>query len=255
MTGQQALRPDSRSLSEGGGVPETAMVLAAGLGTRMRPLTENCPKPLVPVAGKPMIDHVFDRLRAAGVRRAVVNGHYLFDQLQSHLAGISGIEVTVSDERAQLMETGGGLVQARALLGEAPFLVTSSDVLWVDGPADSIKLLASHWDDERMDVLMLLVPLARAHCHRGQGDFDLDTNGRITGRRKPGQVAPFVYTSVQIMSPRLLADPPAGPFSQMLFWERAIASGRAFGIVHQGRWFDIGRPAAIAETEQILADG
>lgn len=250
MTRQLALRPDP-----GGSVPETAMVLAAGLGTRMRPLTATRPKPMVEVAGKPLIDHVLDRLRAAGVRRAVVNVHYLADQLEAHVRRAPGIEVIVSDERARLMETGGGLVQARATLGDAPFVVVSSDVLWVDGPADAIRLLASQWDDARMDVLMLLVPLARAHNHEGRGDFHLDANGRITGLRKPDRVAPFVYTSIQIMSPRVFADAPDGPFSQMLFWRRAIAAGRAHGMVHQGMWFDVGTPSAIGRTEALLADG
>ena len=256
MSKQLALRPDPMA-GTGGRVPETAMVLAAGLGTRMRPLTALRPKPLIEVAGKPLIDHVFDRLRTAGVKRAVVNVHYLADALEAHLAtqATSGLEMVVSDERAALMETGGGLVQARAMIGDAPFVVASSDVLWIDGPADAIRLLASQWDDARMDVLMLLVPLARAHNHSGKGDFHLDPHGRITGRRKPGRVAPFIYTSLQIMSPRVLNDAPAGSFSQMLFWERAIAAGRAFGMVHQGLWFDVGTPAAIGRTEAMLADG
>lgn len=250
MSKQLALRPDP-----GGEVPKTAMVLAAGLGTRMRPLTATRPKPLIEVAGKPLIDHVLDRLRTAGVERAVVNVHYLADALEAHVKRATGIEVIVSDERAALMETGGGLVQARALLGDAPFIVASSDVLWVDGTADAIRLLASHWDEATMDVLMLLVPLARAHNHGGRGDFHVDPRGRITSLRKPNKVAPFVYTSLQIMSPRVFADAPTGPFSQMLFWQRAIAAGRAFGMVHQGLWFDVGTPAAIGRTEAMLLDG
>lgn len=246
-----AIRPNARVR-----VPETAMVMAAGLGKRMRPLTATRPKPLVEVAGKALLDHVFDRLRSAGVKRAIVNVHYLADQLEAYLTHrISGIEVIVSDERARLMETGGGLVQARALIGEQPFLVANSDNLWVDGPVDAIDLLAEAWDDLRMDALLLLVPLARAHCHRGTGDFHLAPDGRITGRRKRGRLAPFVYTGVQILSPRVLRDWPEGPFSTMVFWERAIAEGRAFGIVHQGLWFDVGSPAAIGQTEAILADG
>jgi N-acetyl-alpha-D-muramate 1-phosphate uridylyltransferase len=150
------------------------------------------------------------------------------------------------------METGGGLVQARALLGDRPFLVVNSDNLWVDGPVDAIDLLAQQWDDERMDALLLLVPLQRAHGHRGQGDFHLSADGRITGRRRRGRLAPFVFTGVQILSPRVLTDWPEGPFSTMLFWERAIAAGRAFGVVHQGLWFDVGHPAAIARTEAML---
>lgn len=236
-------------------VPETAMVMAAGLGKRMRPLTVTRPKPLIDVAGKPLIDHVFDRLGAAGVRRAVVNVHYLADQLEAHLrARVKGIELLISDERRQLMETGGGLVQARALLGDQPFLCVNSDNLWVDGPSDAIRLLSAQWDDAKMDALLLLVPLARATCHRGQGDFRLDAFGRITERRKPGRLAPFVYTGVQILSPRVLRDWPEGPFSTNLFWNRALEAGRLWGAVHQGLWFDVGSPRAIRETEIGLAE-
>lgn len=246
-----AIRPDP-----GGTVPETAMVMAAGLGKRMRPLTATRPKPLVEVGGRALIDHVFDRLRAAGVRRAIVNTHYLADALEAHLHNrVTGIEVIVSDERRQLMETGGGLVQARTLIGDAPFLVVNSDNLWIDGPVDAIRALAARWDDATMDALLLMVPLARAHNHGGQGDFRLAPDGRIVGRRARGRIAPFVYTGVQILSPRLIADWPEGPFSTMLFWERAIAAGRAYGLVHQGLWFDVGTPAAIGASEAMIADG
>jgi len=244
-----AIRPDP-----GGAVPETAMVMAAGLGKRMRPLTATRPKPLIKVAGKALIDHVFDRLRAAGVRRAVVNVHYLADAVEAHLKShVKDIELVISDERGQLMETGGGIVQARELIGDRPFLVVNSDNLWLDGPTDAIRALAAAWDDARMDALLLLVPLARANNHGGQGDFHLDAQGRITGRRKPGRVAPFVYTGIQILSPRVIADWPEGPFSTMLFWERAIEAGRAYGLVHQGLWFDVGTPGAIKATEALLA--
>ncbi|MEG3143820.1 nucleotidyltransferase family protein [Sphingomonas sp. RT2P30] len=246
-----SIRPAAR-----GAVPETAMVMAAGLGKRMRPLTATRPKPLVEVAGRTLLDHVFGRLRSAGIKRAVVNVHYLADALEAHLKNrVSGIEIVISDERGKLMETGGGLVQARALIGDKPFLVVNSDNLWIDGPTDAIRMLAAQWDDAKMDALLLMVPLARAHNHGGQGDFHLAADGRITGRRKPGRVAPFVYTGVQILSPRLIADWPEGPFSTMLFWERAIAAGRAYGLVHQGLWFDVGTPQAIAATEALIADG
>lgn len=232
------------------------MVMAAGLGKRMRPLTATRPKPLIEVAGKPLIDHAFDRLRSAGVKRAVVNVHYLADALEAHVTHrVKDIEVVVSDERKQLMETGGGLVQARDLLGDAPFVCVNSDNLWIDGPIDAIRQLAAAWDDERMDALLLLVPLARAHCHPGNGDFHIDAFGRIVGRRKPGRLAPFVYTGVQILSPRVIRDWPEGAFSTNLFWERAIAAGRAYGVVHQGLWFDVGSPPAIAATEAVLANG
>ncbi|HVI98578.1 MAG TPA: nucleotidyltransferase family protein [Sphingomonas sp.] len=246
-----ALRPDP-----GGKVPETAMVMAAGLGKRMRPLTATRPKPLVEVAGKPLIDHVFDRLRAAGVKRAVVNVHYLADALEAHLKNrIKGIEITVSDERSRLLETGGGLIHAKPLLGDAPVLVVNSDNLWIDGPVDAIRELAAGWDDARMDALLLLVPLARANNHRGQGDFRLGADGRIVGRRGRNRVAPFVFTGVQILSPRLLIDAPDGPFSTNLFWDRAIDAGRAYGLVHQGLWFDIGTPQAVGQTEAVIGHG
>ncbi len=246
-----SVRPQPRA-----DVPETAMVMAAGLGKRMRPLTATRPKPLVQVAGKPLIDHVFDRLRAAGVKRAVVNVHYLADALEAHLkARVKDMEVLISDERKLLMETGGGLVQARDLIGDKPFVCVNSDNLWVDGPVDAIRALAAQWDDSRMDALLLLVPLARANMHGGQGDFHLDAFGRITGRRKRGRLAPFVFTGVQILSPRVIADWPEGPFSTNLFWQRAIDAGRAWGVVLQGLWFDVGTPAAIPMAEAMLADG
>ncbi|HIV78029.1 MAG TPA: nucleotidyltransferase family protein [Candidatus Sphingomonas excrementigallinarum] len=251
MTRQLALRP-----TPAGQVPRTAMVMAAGLGKRMRPLTATRPKPLVSVAGKPLIDHVFDRLIVAGVERAVVNVHYLADQLEAHLKDrFPGIEVVISDEREQLLETGGGLVKAKPLLGDDPILVVNSDNLWIDGPVDAIRLLASRWDAGVMDALLLMVPLARAHNHNGHGDFYLGADGRITERRQPGRVAPFSYTGLQILHPRLIADAPEGPFSTNLFWNRAIEAGRAFGQVHQGLWFDVGTPRAIPQTELILADG
>lgn len=251
MSRALAIRPDP-----GAAVPSTAMVMAAGLGKRMRPLTATRPKPLVPVAGKALIDHVFDRLRSAGVGRAVVNVHYMADALEAHLrARVKDIDVVVSDERRQLLETGGGLMHARAALGDDPILCVNSDNLWVDGPTDAIRMLASAWDDARMDALLLLVPLARANSHRGKGDFHLDPFGRIVGRRVPGKLAPFVYTGVQILHPRILVDAPSGPFSTNLFWERAIAAGRAWGLSHGGLWFDVGTPAAIGEAEAILADG
>ena len=230
----------------------TAMVLAAGLGKRMRPLTATRPKPLVEVAGKPLLDHALDRLRAGGVKRAVVNVHYLADALEAHLnKRVQGIEVAVSDEREQLLETGGGLVKALPLIDQDPFLVVNSDNLWVDGPADSIRALSARWDEAAMDALLMLVPLARANCHNGRGDFHMDGTGRLS-RRKPGRVAPFVFTGVQIVSKRLFEGAEAKPFSLNVLWDRAIAAGRAFGLVHNGLWFDVGTPPAVKRTEEML---
>ncbi|MBP8232320.1 nucleotidyltransferase family protein [Rhizorhabdus sp.] len=230
----------------------TAMVLAAGLGKRMRPLTATRPKPLVEVAGKALLDHVLDRLRSAGIGKVVVNAHYLADALEAHLARkATDLDVRISDERALLLETGGGVAKALPLIDEDHFLIANSDNLWIDGPVDAIDLLASSWDDAAMDALLLLVPLARANCHSGMGDFHMDGVGRIA-RRRPSRVAPFVFTGVQIVSKRLFHDLPEGAFSFNLLWDRAIAEGRAFGLVHQGLWFDVGTPPAIARTESLL---
>ena len=236
-------------------VPRTAMVMAAGLGKRMRPLTATRPKPLVQIAGTTFLDHVLDHLREAGVERIVVNTHYLADSLEAHLAAkAADLDVVISDERAMLLETGGGLVKALPLIPDDPFLCVNTDNIWIDGPVNALKLLASAWDDARMDVLMLLVPLARANHHAGNGDFHMDAIGHLS-RRKPGRVAPFVWTGIQMLSKRLIVDPPSDAFSTNVFWDRAIGAKRAFGVVHHGLWFDVGTAAAIPKTEAALAGG
>lgn len=227
------------------------MIMAAGLGKRMRPLTATKPKPLIEVGGKALLDHVLEKLRTAGVKKVVVNVHYLADALEAHLARAHGLEVVISDERGLLMETGGGLVKAAPLIDNDPFLALNSDNLWIDGPADTIKLLASQWDDSKMDALLLLVPQARALNHKGMGDFHMDRAGRIR-RRERSHVAPFVFTGIQMVSKRLLSDAPEGPFSTNILWDRAIEQGRAFGAVHQGLWFDVGTPQSIPLTEAAL---
>jgi len=228
------------------------MVMAAGLGKRMRPLTATKPKPLIEVAGRALLDHVLDHLKAAGVRKVVVNVHYLADAVEAHLKTRGhGLDVVFSDERKLLMETGGGLVKAQELIDADPFLAVNSDNFWIDGPADTLKLLASHWDDKRMDALLLLVPLARAQNHRGMGDFHMDRQGRLR-RREKSHVAPFVFTGIQMLSKRLLRDAPDGPFSTNILWNRAIEEGRCFGAVHQGLWFDVGTPKSIGMTEAAL---
>ena len=249
---RRALRLKAEIAAE---VPRTAMVLAAGLGKRMRPLTASRPKPLIEVAGKTLLDHVLGKLRDAGVERAVVNVHYLADAVEAHLAARDfGLDVAISDERSLLLETGGGMVHAEPLIDCDPFLVVNSDNLWVDGPADTLRLLASHWDDERMDALLLVVPHARAQNHRGPGDFHMDRTGRLR-RRDRSRVAPFVYTGIQIASKRLLEGAPNGAFSTNILWDRAIENGRCFGAVHQGLWFDVGTPQAIKATELFLDNG
>lgn len=233
----------------------TAMLMAAGLGKRMRPLTATRPKPLVKVGGQALIDHALDRIEAGGIERTIVNVHYLPDTIIAHLkARKSPMDILISDERTMLLETGGGLMKAAPLLGDKPFLCANSDNLWIDGPHESIDMLGRLWDDDRMDALLLVVPHARATCHSGPGDFHMDGSGRLI-RRKANYIAPFVFTGVQIMSPRLLRDPPGDIFSTNVFWNRAIAQGRLFGASHQGLWFDVGTPQAIPIVESVILGG
>ena len=236
-------------------LPGTAMVMAAGLGTRMLPLTKDRPKPLVQVAGQTLLDHVLDQLRAAGVGRIVVNVHYLAGQVEAHLANhAADFDVRISDERALLRDTGGGLVQARDLIAGDPFYCINADNWWTDAGGNALLRLAESWDDARMDVLMLLVPTERAGNTQGTGDFDLDAEGRIS-RDGPKRPRPYVWTGIQLLAKRVIADPPEAVFSTNVFWDRAIAQGRCFGLVHHGQWFDVGYPAAIAMTEAALARG
>jgi MurNAc alpha-1-phosphate uridylyltransferase len=229
------------------------MVLAAGLGKRMRPLTASQPKPLVRVAGKPLIDHALDRLAEAGVAKAVVNVHYLADALEAHVTVRAAPVVTVSDERELLLETGGGMVNAQVLLPD-PFFCINSDNIWLEGPKDVFHDLSDAWDPERMDALLALVPHLGAHNFRGKGDFGMDTTGRVS-RRRSGRIAPFIYTGIQLVSHRLLRDAPAGPFSTNVLWDRAIEEGRLYGIAFTGQWFEVGTPQAIPATEAALRQG
>jgi N-acetyl-alpha-D-muramate 1-phosphate uridylyltransferase len=229
-----------------------AMIMAAGLGTRMRPLTDHKPKPLVEVMGKPLIEHALEKLRLARVKKAVVNVHYLPDQIEAYLADhASDFEIAISDERTLLMETGGGLVQALPLIDSDPFYCINSDAIWTDGAVDSLTRLAHAWDSARMDGLLLLAPRARAFNHDGHGDFSLDAQGRLV-RRGDAPVAPFVYTGIQLLARAFLDDAPSGPFSTNILWDRAIAKGRLFGLEHHGDWYDIGSPQSIAPTQAAL---
>lgn len=233
-------------------VSDTAMVLAAGLGKRMRPLTATRPKPMVPVAGKPLIDHALDKLAEAGVARAVVNVHYLADHVQAHMAKRKQPAITMSDERAALLETGGGMVKAhRDGLLPDPFFSVNSDNIWLDGPVNVFAELSHAWNPAIMDGLMMMVRHNDAHNYLGQGDFHMDGQGRVS-RRKPGRVAPFIWTGIQLVSHRLLREAPEGSFSTNILWDRAIAEGRLYGIVHTGQWFEVGTPEAIAPTEEAL---
>ncbi|PEQ11432.1 mannose-1-phosphate guanylyltransferase [Novosphingobium sp. PC22D] len=230
---------------------DTAMVLAAGLGKRMRPLTATQPKPLVRVAGRSLIDHALDKLEVAGVAHAVVNVHYLADALEGHLAVREAApSIVISDERERLLETGGGMTKALPGLPD-PFFSLNSDNIWLDGPSNVFAELSRSWDPERMDALLLLVSHARAINYRGKGDFHLDPVGRIS-RRRSGRIAPFIFAGIQLVSHRLMRDAPEGPFSTNLLWTRAIEEGRLYGISHNGLWFEVGDPAAIRPTEEWL---
>lgn len=234
---------------------DCAMVMAAGLGKRMRPLTITRPKPMVKVAGKPMIDHALDQLRDAGVAKAVVNVHYLPDSLEAHVLARAEPACAISDERELLLETGGGMVKAaRDGLLPDPFFCVNSDNLWLDGPVNSFRQLSQIWNPAIMDALLLVVPHTGARNYIGKGDFHLDPLGRIK-RRGSGRIAPFIYTGIQLVSQRLLRDAPEGPFSTNVLWSRAIEEGRLFGTAFTGQWFEVGTPQAIGPTESALKDG
>lgn len=225
------------------------MVFAAGLGTRMRPLTDNLPKPLLEIAGRTILERILDKLEKAGVEEAVVNTHYFADQIEAKLIQRKRPKILLSHED-DLLETGGGVAKALPLLGADPFYVVNGDVLWSDGARDTLLRLARDWKDSEMDVLLLVHPVVRSFGYRGAGDFFLDQLGRVR-RRKVHEVAPFVFTGIQILHPRLLAGAPPGRFSLNLLYDRAIESNRLFAIVHDGDWFHIGTPSdlTLAEAE------
>lgn len=229
----------------------SAMVLAAGLGKRMYPLTIDRPKPLVEVAGKRLIDYAFDRLRSANITRAVVNVHYLAEQVEDWAQSQTAPEVVISDERRQLLDTGGGIHKALGHLGPAPFFVLNSDSFWLDGAIPALERLRRAWDGARMDSLLLLSPQASAVGYEGAGDFHRDAGWRLT-RRQPGETAPFIYAGCYLVAPSLFAGAPEGAFSMNLLWDAALARGRLFGLLHDGLWIHVGRPDSIAYAERTM---
>lgn len=233
-------------------VPEAAMVLAAGQGTRMRPLSATIPKPLVKVAGAALIDHCLDGLAAAGVKTAVVNVHYLADLVEGHLKGRLEPEIVISDERDALLETGGGIKRALPLLGGGPFLLRNSDSFWLEGVRPNLQWLAGGWNDDRMDALLLLASTVMAVGYSGRGDFMLGKEGRLS-RRPERMVAPFVYAGAAIISPRLFDDAPDGAFSLNVLFNRAIANGRLFGVRLDGLWINVENPGAIEAAAEAIA--
>jgi MurNAc alpha-1-phosphate uridylyltransferase len=236
--------------------PRRAMVLAAGKGVRMRPLTDAMPKPLVAVGGKPLLDHVLDRLAEAGVETAVVNVHYLADQIERHLterelAGRRTPAIVISDERNELLDTGGGVVKALQVLSSAPFFHLNADTIWIDGVKPNLLHLAGTFDPARMDALLLLAATSGSVGYAGRGDFSMAPDGRLA-RRPEREVAPFVYAGVAILNPALFSTAPSGAFSLNLLFDRAIEAGRLYGLRLEGVWMHVGTPEAIAAAETAI---
>ena len=233
--------------------PQSAFVLAAGLGTRMRPLGEHLPKPLVLLAGRSLLDHVLDRIGEAGVPRAVVNVHYRAGQIEAHLARRGdGPRIEISDERGLLLETGGGVRKALPVLGPEPFLVHNSDSVWIEPGVSNLRRLFTAWDATRMDALLLLADRATSLGYSGRGDFSCEADGRLARVPKDASV-PFVFAGVSIAHPRLLADTPDGAFSLNRVWDRALAADRLYGVALDGTWMHVGDPQALADAEQLIA--
>jgi len=230
-----------------------AMVLAAGLGTRMQPLTDTLPKPLVRVAGQALLDHVLDRLANAGVETAVVNVHHMADQIENHLKGRTRPRIEISDERGELLDTGGGVAKALKRLGPEPFLHMNSDTLWIEGVTPNLPRLAAGFDPARMDILLLLASTTASIGYEGRGDFVMAPDGRLA-RRAERQVAPFVYAGAAMLSPAQFADAPKGKFSLNTMFDRAIAAGRLHGQRLEGTWMHVGTPAAIKAAEAAISE-
>ena len=230
----------------------TAIVLSAGLGTRMAPANNGMPKPLVKLGGKPLIDHVLDRHVDAGVVRVVVNVHHKADLIEQHLKSRRRPAVEISDERKKLLDTGGGVKKALPRLGAGPFLIHNADSVWIEGVGSNLVRLMQAWDDARMDCLMMLALASHSLGYQGRGDFAFEPDGRIRRRRVEQELVPFAFTGVSLAHPRLFEGSPDDAFSLNLVWDRAIAAGRAFGMRMEGTWMHVGSPDALAQAEQQL---
>jgi MurNAc alpha-1-phosphate uridylyltransferase len=233
--------------------PDKAMVLAAGLGLRMRPLTERMPKPLISVAGRTLLDHVLDKLGDAGVSEAIVNVHYLPDLIIDHVAGRKRPHVTISDERDQVLGTGGGVVKALPLLGNEPFFHVNADTLWIDGVRPNLSRLAEAFDSARMDILLLMAPTASSIGYDGSGDYAMLPDGALRKRREH-QVVPFVYAGVAVMSPAIFAGAPKGEFSLTRMFDAANERERLFGLRLDGTWMHVGTPDAVGAAEEAFLE-
>ncbi|MCK5444537.1 MAG: nucleotidyltransferase family protein [Rhodospirillaceae bacterium] len=228
-----------------------AMILAAGLGTRMRPITDRTPKPLVEVNKRALIDHALDRLTEGGVTDVVVNLHYLGDQIERHLARRKTPNITFSWERDALLDTGGGVRQVLAKMGVEPFWVVNCDSLWLNGPTEMMARALAQWDPEKMDALLVLHSTVDAYGYEGPGDFHAEPDGLLS-RRPELEVSPWLFTGIQILSPKVFEDTPEGAFSLNVIYDKAIAKGRLYGLVHDGEWFHVGSPEGLGEVESFM---
>ncbi|MEM7190109.1 MAG: nucleotidyltransferase family protein [Pseudomonadota bacterium] len=233
--------------------PHSAMILAAGFGTRMGALTADQPKPLLPVAGRPLIDHALDHVAQAGLRRAIVNLHYRGDQIRAHLAGRKTPEIAFSDEQPQILDTGGGVVQAIPLLGDAPFVTCNSDAVFLG--SNPLQVLLEAWDQSAHDALLLFVPVTQAIAYTRAGDFFVGEDGATPVRRGVAASAPFIFAGAQIIRPEVFENAPDGPFSMNLIWDRLLEDGRLAAVSYPGRWIDVGTPDGLAEADAALAAG
>ncbi len=233
--------------------PKHAMLLAAGLGKRMRPITVTTPKPLVEVAGRALIDRALDRLERAGVEQVVVNVHYMAELVRVHLRRRTAPEIVISDETKGLLDTGGGITKALPHLGSEPFFLLNSDSFWIEGARPNLDWLAGTWRDDDMDALLMVASTVRAVGYAGRGDFRMDPAGRLF-RRPEREVAPFAYAGAAILHPRLFDGRSAEPFSLNLLFDKALEAGRLFGVRMDGMWLHVGTPEAIGEAELSIAD-
>ncbi len=248
MTVSKVIKP--AAFKEG---PKKAMVLAAGLGTRMRPLTDQMPKPLIKVSGKTLLDHGLDALEKAGVEEAVVNVHYLADQIEEHVAHREGdMQITISDERSELLDSGGGIAKALPLLGDEPFYLLNADSFWIEGFKPNLARMAEFWDADEMDILLLLSGMATAIGFGARGDFTMDPDGRLE-RRAELKIAPFAYAGAAILKPDIFRDGSQGAFSLNRQFDQALETGRLFGLRLEGLWLHVGTPDAIHAAEDAIA--
>ena len=231
--------------------PKNAMILAAGFGKRLRPITNKTPKPMLEVAGRTLLDHSIDHLAASGIEKVVINIHHLGSLIEQHISRRTDVEIVISNESDEILETGGGVAKALPLLGEDPFFVINGDVLWLDGPTPALRRLARTWDQSRMDVLLLLHSTVEAYGYDGSGDFFADPEGTLI-RRPEREVSPYLFAGVQILQAKSFTETPVGSFSLNLIYDQAIEEGRLFGSVHDGDWFHIGTAGGLSEAEEYF---